>query len=139
MRQFSPEVRERAVLEHVGEYRSREGKLTTLSRGLGILEFVARSERFVRLRDVAEHFGLDRSAALRFLRTLEADGWLQRHEAMKLYSVGPKLLSFPRLPASVEQMIAIALRPGVEVAPISWTVCGLGSYVSTSAVCMLAL
>ncbi len=25
-----------------------------------------------------------------------------------------------------------------EVAPISWTVCGLGSYVSASAVCMLA-
>lgn len=93
-----------------------EGKLTTLSRGLSILEFVARADRFVRLRDVAEHFGLDRSAALRFLRTLEADGWLQRHEAMKLYSVGPKLLSFPRLPIGVEQMIAIARPILVELA-----------------------
>ncbi len=90
-----------------------EGKLTTLSRGLSILEFVARSERFVRLRDVAEHFRLDRSAALRFLRTLEADGWLQRHEAMKLYSVGHKLLSFPRPAAGVEQLIAVA-RPILE-------------------------
>lgn len=27
---------------------------------------------------------------------------------------------------------------GIEVAPISWTVCGLGGYVSASAVCMLA-
>ena len=28
-------------------------------------------------------------------------------------------------------------RNGIEVAPISWTVCGLGSYVSASAVCMM--
>lgn len=85
-----------------------EGKLTTLSRGLSILEYVAKSPRFVRLRDVAEHFGLDRSAALRFLRTLEADGYLVRHEAMKMYSVGPKLLGFPRLPGSVERIIDAA-------------------------------
>ncbi len=26
----------------------------------------------------------------------------------------------------------------VEIAPISWTVCGLGSYVAACAVCMLA-
>ncbi len=93
-----------------------EGKLTTLSRGLSILEFVAKSERFVRLRDVAEHFGLDRSAALRFLRTLEADGYLTRHEAMKMYSVGPKLLSFPRLPTSVERIVAVARPVLVELA-----------------------
>jgi DNA-binding IclR family transcriptional regulator len=93
-----------------------EGKLTTLSRGLSILEFVARSERFVRLRDVAEHFGLDRSAALRFLRTLEADGYLARHEAMKLYSIGPKLLSFPRVPAGVERIVEAARPVLIELA-----------------------
>lgn len=93
-----------------------EGKLTTLSRGLSILEFVARSERFVRLRDVSEHFGLDRSAALRFLRTLEADGYLTRHEAMKLYSVGPKLLSFPRMPGQVERIVEAARPLLIELA-----------------------
>ena len=36
------------------------GRLTTLARGLNILEFVAKSKRFVRLRDVAEQFGRQR-------------------------------------------------------------------------------
>ena len=88
------------------------GKLTTLSRGLNILEFVAKSARFVRLRDVAEHFDLDRSAALRFLRTLEMEGYITRHQAMKMYSIGPKLLSFPRLSAQVERVIEVS-RPAL--------------------------
>lgn len=93
--------------------RASSGLLTTLSRGLGILEFVARSTRFVRLRDVAEHFDMDRSSALRFLRTLEATGYVVRHEAMKVYGLGPKMLTFPRLPSSAERVIDLA-RPALE-------------------------
>lgn len=87
--------------------------LTTLSRGLAILEYVAKAGHLVRLRDVAEHFAMDRSSALRFLRTLEAEGYLVRHVAMKVYSLGPKLLTFPRLPDRVERVIELA-RPVLE-------------------------
>lgn len=89
------------------------GTLTTLSRGLAILEYVANAGKLVRLRDVAAHFAIDRSAALRFLRTLEAEGYVVRHVAMKVYSLGPKLMSFPRLPGNVEAIIAVA-RPLLE-------------------------
>lgn len=87
--------------------------LTTLSRGLNILEYVAKAGQLVRLRDVAEHFAMDRSSALRFLRTLEAEGYLVRHIAMKVYSLGPKLMTFPRLPDKAERLIALA-RPVLE-------------------------
>lgn len=87
--------------------------LTTLSRGLAILEYVAKAGHLVRLRDVAERFAMDRSSALRFLRTLETEGYLVRHIAMKVYSLGPKLLTFPRLPDRVERVIELA-RPVLE-------------------------
>ena len=87
---------------------AKGGKLTTLSRGLQILEFVARSNRFVKLKDVASHFSLDRATALRFIRTLEMEGYLVRHEAMKVYSLGPKLQEFRRVPARVEEIIEFA-------------------------------
>lgn len=93
--------------------RAASGLLTTLSRGLAILEFVAHSKRFVRLRDVAERFDMDRSSALRFLRTLEASGYVARHAAMKVYGLGPKMLTLPRLPTSAERIIDLA-RPALE-------------------------
>lgn len=81
------------------------GTLTTLARGLRVLEYVVKSARLVRLRDVAEAFDMDRSAALRFLRTLEHEGFVTKHESIKAYSIGPKLLTLPRLAPIVEQLI----------------------------------
>ena len=114
--------------------KSASGTLSTLSRGLSILEFVVRAERLVRLRDVAERFGLDRSAALRFLRTLEAEGYVSRHEAMKAYSIGPKLLALPRLPATVEKMIEYARPCLVDLARASAQMTHLGTLNGTHAI-----
>lgn len=91
-----------------GKAAAAGGTLTTLTRGLAILEYIATADKLVRLRDVAAHFDMDRSSALRFLRTLEAEGYLARHVAMKVYSLGPKLLSFPRLPDQSARLIELA-------------------------------
>lgn len=112
-RQTQAQAKPKARAESTAGASASGSLLTTLSRGLAILEFVAHSHRFVRLRDVAEHFDMDRSSALRFLRTLEATGYVVRHEAMKVYSVGPRVLTFPRLAASTERVIALA-RPELE-------------------------
>lgn len=97
----NPETREKSGANE--EFLA--GTLSTLARGLRVLEYVVKSNRLVRLRDVAEEFQLDRSAALRFLRTLEAEGFISRNESFKVYSIGPKLLALPRLAPVVEQMI----------------------------------
>lgn len=110
------------------------GTLSTLVRGLRILEYVVRAEKLVRLRDIAEEFGLDRSAALRFLRSLEVEGYISRHVAMKAYSIGPKLLSLPRLPGNVEQLIELARPTLVELARESGQMAHLGVLTGTKAV-----
>lgn len=114
--------------------RGRDNKLTTLSRGLEILEFVATAKQFVRLSDVAERFGIDPSGALRYLRTLELDGYLVRHQAMKFYSLGPKLLSFPRLSAEVDAMIQLARPVLAELARATGQMSHLGVLSGAQAV-----
>lgn len=93
-----------------------QGSLSTLVRGLRIFEFVVKSKSLVRLRDVVEAFDMDRSAALRFLRTLEAEGYISKHEAMKAYSFGPKFLSLPRLPSAIDHVMDAARPVLVELA-----------------------
>jgi DNA-binding IclR family transcriptional regulator len=103
-----------------------QGSLSTLVRGLRILEFVVRSKSLVRLRDVVEAFELDRSAALRFLRTLEAEGYVSKHEAMKGYSFGPKFLSLPRLPSAVDHVLDAARPVLAELAKATGQMAHLG-------------
>ncbi|TPI20603.1 IclR family transcriptional regulator [Mesorhizobium sp. B4-1-1] len=127
-------TREQAEGDLAREPKSATGTLSTLARGLAILEFVVRAGRLVRLRDVAERFGLDRSAALRFLRTLEAEGYISRHEAMKAYSIGPKLLALPRLPAAVEKMIEFSRPCLIDLARASGQMTHLGTLNGTHAI-----
>jgi DNA-binding IclR family transcriptional regulator len=79
--------------------------LSTLARGLEILEFAAKSDRLVRLRDVAEAFNIDRSAALRFLRTLQYMGYIERYEEFKAYAIGPKIYKLYRFQSHIEQVV----------------------------------
>ena len=118
--------------------RSKEefvpGTLSTLARGLRILEYVVQSPKLVRLRDVAEEFSLDRSAALRFLKTLEAERFVSRYDSMKAYSIGPKLHSLPRL-APVVQEIIDKMRPAlVQLAQDSGQFTHMGILNDTHAV-----
>jgi IclR family acetate operon transcriptional repressor len=85
------EPAEPALLE-----KRRDAPLQTLARGLRILRFIGTRRDLVRLRDVARAFDLERSIALRILQSLEAEGFLRRHEALKAYSLGP----------AVEELIA---------------------------------
>src|SRR4051812_19477100 len=68
-----------------------EAPLQTLARGLRILKYIAKQDQLVRLRDVAQAFDLERSIALRLLQSLEAEGFVKKHESLKAYSLGPAL------------------------------------------------
>lgn len=96
----------------LGAKPQREGKrdapLQTLARGLRILRFVGKSTSLVRLRDVAAAFGLERSIALRLLQSLEAEGFLRRHEQLKAYSLGPAIEDLTRPTSLVERVAACA-------------------------------
>lgn len=81
-----------------------DAPLQTLARGLRILKFVAQQPDLVRLRDVAQAFGLERSVALRLLQSLEAEGFLRKHEALKAYSLGDALEKLARRPSLAEQL-----------------------------------
>lgn len=94
-------------------YGKRDAPLQTLGRGLRILRFVGKSPTLVRLRDVAAAFDLDRSMALRILQSLEAEGFIRRHERLKAYSLGPAIEDFLR-PASLAERVAECARQEID-------------------------
>lgn len=79
--------------------------LSTLHKGLNILEYIAKSDRLVRLRDVAEAFSMDRSTALRFLKTLQSTGFIDKYEELKAYSITAKLVELYQPQPKLEQLI----------------------------------
>lgn len=87
-----------------------EAPLQTLARGLRILKFIAKQDQLVRLRDVAQAFGLERSIALRLLQTLEAENFIRKHEGLKAYSLGPALTELTRPKPFIERL-AERIRP----------------------------
>jgi DNA-binding IclR family transcriptional regulator len=93
--------------------RKSEAPLQTLARGLRILRFIGASPGLVRLRDVAHAFELERSVALRILQSLEAEGFLKKHEPLKAYSLGPALETLTK-PRSLVERLSERARPFLE-------------------------
>lgn len=85
--------------------QSAKPPLATLEKGLLVLEFIAQSNQLIRLRDVANHFSMDRSTALRFLKTLEMTGFIEKYEGLKAYAVGPRLNQLTSAPPSREKLL----------------------------------
>ena len=79
--------------------------LQTLGRGLQILKYIASQPQLVRLRDVAQAFDLERSVALRLLQSLEAEGFVTKHEGLKAYSLGPALDELARPKPFIERLV----------------------------------
>ena len=86
----------------------KAGMIGSLAKGLRILEFVAAAPSLVRLRTIAAHFGMDRSAAYRFLATLEQFGYVTKDAETKAYSLGPGLARLQRLTLSRSALIELA-------------------------------
>lgn len=63
----------------------------TLVKGLQVLEFVARSDRNVRIADVAAGLDLTKSNAYRALKTLEHVGFLRQDPSTKDFMAGMKI------------------------------------------------
>ncbi|RKP46933.1 IclR family transcriptional regulator [Trinickia fusca] len=71
--------------------------ILSLEKGLGIFEHILQAGRPLKLHEIVEHFGIDKSSAFRFLNTLERAGLVNKHSALKTYTVGPTLATWARL------------------------------------------
>lgn len=87
---------------------SSKGTIGSLAKGLRILEYVTSSPSKIRLRSVAAHFGMDRSAAFRFLATLEQFYYVTKDAETKAYSPGPGLARLWRQARPRRELIEIA-------------------------------
>ncbi len=67
--------------------------LKSLGRGLAALDFIAASREPVRLTDVANHLGVDKSNASHILRTLVAAGYVSQSGGRRYALAGPMLRS----------------------------------------------
>jgi DNA-binding IclR family transcriptional regulator len=116
MNEPAPETPDKSADALPGDMPRRSGREAphqTLARGLRILRFIGQSPGLVRLRDVAQAFRLDRSIALRILQSLEAEGFLRRHEPIKAYSLGPALDELRR-PRSLVERLSDRARPFLD-------------------------
>ena len=100
--------------------------LSTLEKGLRILEYVVRADRLVRLKDVSEAFSMDQATALRFLKTLQFAGFIQKYEELKAYSPGPKLAELHQPKPTLEMLVARIKPYLVELATITGQSAHLG-------------
>ena len=66
----------------------------SLSKGLAVLEILARAPTGLRLTEVAEAAGLTRAGARRLLLTFVAEGWVRQQG--RLFLLSPKLLTVAR-------------------------------------------
>src|SRR5262245_58518128 len=71
--------------------RTSDGGHRAAKRALEVIEYVAASPRPVSLSEVAREVGLPKSSAHALIRTLDAEGYLQRDDRGE-YSLGPRLL-----------------------------------------------
>lgn len=89
------------------------GTNQSLHRGLLVLDFVIGAGVPVRLADIARHFGMDRAAAFRVLRTLEQVGLVAKDPERKSYTVGGKLLHWTIALGSEARIVQLA-RPSLQ-------------------------
>lgn len=89
------------------ESSQTRGMIASLAKGLRILEYIASSPGEVRLRSVAAHFDMDRSAAFRILATLEALGYVVKDPETKAYSPGVALARLRRQARRRHELIEI--------------------------------
>jgi DNA-binding IclR family transcriptional regulator len=80
----------------------------SVDRALAILEELARSNRGLRLPEIAQRLGLPKSSAHSVLVALERRGYLQRNDASGRYLFGPKLFTLANLALSGMTVRALA-------------------------------
>ncbi len=98
-----------ALMVKLGDNEVRQKAIVgSLAKGLNILEYVTSSPGRVRLRSVAAHFSMDRSAAFRFLATLEQFGYVTKDPETKAYAPGPGLARLKRLARPRSELIECA-------------------------------
>ena len=68
------------------------GLISSFDKGLSILDYLVHSDVPLRLQEVADQLSIDKSSALRFLRTLEKHSLVERHPRDKTYSIGSRLV-----------------------------------------------
>lgn len=87
--------------------------ISTLHRGVQILEMIISADKPIRLTEIASHFDMDRASAYRFLQTLEYDGLVTKDKVHKTYMVGGRLLQWSSKTSGEFGVIKMA-RPFLE-------------------------
>ena len=88
----------------------RRSLIGSFDKGLSILELVATSEHPLRLQDVANSIGIDKSSALRFMATLQKHGLVERDLRDKTFAIGSKLQTWA-IKLKAGSLIVEAARP----------------------------
>ncbi|MDR0226800.1 MAG: IclR family transcriptional regulator [Burkholderiaceae bacterium] len=70
--------------------------IASFDKGLSMLEMVVGAEQPLRLQDIANAMGMDKSSVLRFMATLHKHDLVERNGRDKTYSVGTKLAMWSR-------------------------------------------
>ncbi|UCH24859.1 MAG: IclR family transcriptional regulator [Trueperaceae bacterium] len=68
-------------------------EIQTLARGLQIIDQLEASAAGMSVTSIAEMFGVDKSSASRFIKTLVSYGYAEQDPATRLYKLGPRLVS----------------------------------------------
>lgn len=71
-------------------------EIQSLARGLKILEIMADCENGIGITELADQMGIDKSTASRLTQTLLKDGFVQKAEDGRSYSLGPMLVNLSR-------------------------------------------
>ena len=96
---------------------SLKGRLdSTLAKGLGVIEWLARQPGESRVTDVARALGLARSNAHRTLQTLVACGWAVQNPASSAYRPSLRLFELGSQLGASADLIALVRPPILEYA-----------------------
>jgi DNA-binding IclR family transcriptional regulator len=71
-------------------------EIQSLARGLNILKIMAESEFGISITELAEKLNVDKSTASRLVQTLVKDGFVQKSEDGRTYTLGPALVNLSR-------------------------------------------
>jgi IclR family KDG regulon transcriptional repressor len=87
--------------------------IRSVAKVLDILEYLAAERRPVGASEVARAVGFHVSTTHRLLRTLAARGYVEQHDALRRFVLGPQLLALGNAYAGGESLVQIA-RPELE-------------------------
>ena len=83
--------------------------IQSLSRGLTIIELLAKSESSLGVTEISKHLGIDKSSATRLIQTLVEHGFAVKDPESRRFLVGPKMKSLVDITAEARPLKALSM------------------------------